>query len=90
MDSVRKIIKFYAEWCGPCKLISPILKEVSEETWVQLEEVDVDKHPDYAAQYNVRSLPKVVAMNQNWESVELVWAHQKEKYIQLLNQCKKL
>lgn len=52
-------MKFYADWCGPCKALAPILEKVTSEAGVQLVSVDVDKHPDVAAMYAVKSIPAI-------------------------------
>ena len=55
------LIDFYAEWCGPCQTLLPILETVSTDYENNLEvvKINVDQHPDLAAQYGVRSIPRV-------------------------------
>ncbi len=55
------VVKFYADWCGPCKMLSPVYKEVSEELKdMKLVEVNVDNNQDIATQYNVQSIPTII------------------------------
>lgn len=55
------VIDFYADWCGPCKFFAPIFNEASEEFEnVSFLKVDVDKNPDLAAQYRIRSIPTIL------------------------------
>lgn len=52
------LVDFWAEWCGPCKMIAPILDEIStEKTNITIVKVDVDKNPDIAKQYGIRGIP---------------------------------
>ena len=55
------VVDFYAEWCGPCKRLSPILEEVSQEnSHVEIYKVDVDQEPDLAAAFGIRSIPSIL------------------------------
>lgn len=53
------VVDFWAEWCGPCKMIAPALEELSEELGdsVTIAKVNIDENPDIAAQFGVRSIP---------------------------------
>jgi thioredoxin 1 len=48
---------FYADWCGPCKMLEPIVADVAAETDATVAKVDVDEHADLARQYQVQGVP---------------------------------
>lgn len=56
----KVVIDFYAEWCGPCKMLSPILDKVSKEMNLDTYKVNVDEVEDVARQYGIMSIPTVM------------------------------
>ena len=58
-----KVLKFYADWCGPCKSIKPIVTEGLLGTGIELEEINIDVRRDYVDQYKVRGVPTLVLLN---------------------------
>ncbi len=56
------LVDFYAEWCGPCKAMTPILKQVKESLRenVRIIKVDVDHNPSIAGRYGIRSVPTLM------------------------------
>ena len=58
------MVDFWAEWCGPCKAIAPVLEELASEGRVTLFKVNVDENPELAARYAIRSIPTVLFVKQ--------------------------
>lgn len=61
-DSVPAIIDFYADWCGPCKVVAPILEELSEEYGDQLKiyKVNTEVERELAGAFQIRSIPSLL------------------------------
>lgn len=56
-DNKLLLLDFYADWCGPCQMMNPVIEEISEETDANVAKIDIDKHEDIAAEFSVRSVP---------------------------------
>ncbi|TYL37416.1 thioredoxin [Natronococcus pandeyae] len=54
------LVDFYADWCGPCKMLEPVLEELARETEGVIAKVDVDEHQQLAGAYGVRGVPTLV------------------------------
>ena len=64
------LLDFWATWCGPCRMLSPIVDEVAEErTDVKVGKVNVDEQPDLAAEFGVMSIPTLIVFK-NGEEID--------------------
>jgi len=65
------LVDFWAEWCGPCKMLTPILEEISQELdqKVQVVKVNLDENQDLAMKYSIRSIPTLLLFS-NGELVD--------------------
>jgi len=65
-EKMIEVIKFGADWCGPCKMFAPILEKIKQnydsntESNIDIKSIDIDVDPELASQYNIRSVPTTV------------------------------
>ena len=84
-DNGVVLVDFYADWCGPCKMISPILEELAKEYEgkVTIVKVNVDENGDIAGRYGVMSIPNLVLFK-NGDVVKQVVGFQPKNQLQAL------
>jgi thioredoxin 1 len=54
------LVDFWAEWCGPCKMVSPVLDDISKTTGLLVGKLNVDENPEKSQEYSVQSIPTMV------------------------------
>ena len=83
------VIDFWATWCGPCQMLSPIVEELSAEIDdVKFCKVNVDEQPDLAVQFGIKSIPTLVFMK-NSEKVDLsIGLVSKEELVETIRRLK--
>lgn len=80
------IIDFYADWCGPCKMMSPVIDEIAEENdSVKVGKLNVDEAQDIAIKYNVMSIPTIIIFKDGKEDKRFVGVTSKENILSVLN-----
>jgi thioredoxin 1 len=82
------IVDFWAEWCGPCKMIAPILGEIAAEQagHVTVAKLNVDENPDLAMRFNVMSIPTLLVFDKGQVAKRLVGAKGKGALLQELQE----
>jgi thioredoxin 1 len=75
------VVDFWAEWCGPCKMISPALEEISNEMagQVKIAKVNVDENQDLAVQFGVRSIPMLLMFKDGQIADQMIGAAPKAR-----------
>ncbi|MCZ8020529.1 MAG: thioredoxin [Cyclobacteriaceae bacterium] len=82
------LVDFFATWCGPCKMLQPVLQEVAKQLkdTASILKVDVDKNPTLAQYYQIQGVPTLILFKQGkilWRQSGVVPAHQ---LLQVINQ----
>ena len=79
------LIDFFATWCGPCSMVSPIVDQIAEErSDLKVCKVDVDEQGELASQFGVSSIPMLVVVKNGKISAQSVGAMPKEKILELV------
>lgn len=79
------IVDFWAAWCGPCKMLSPVVDQLAEELdGVKVAKINIDEQMELAEKYNVSSIPCVVAFKNGEEVNRSVGLAPKQKLVDLL------
>jgi thioredoxin 1 len=81
------VVDFWAEWCGPCKMIGPSLEEISNELGgkVKIAKLNIDENPELAAQFGVRSIPTLMVFKDGQVADTKVGAAPKTALSQWIN-----
>jgi thioredoxin len=75
-ESGLMMVDFWAEWCGPCKAIAPVLEDLAQESAgrVTLAKVNVDQNPGLAARYGIRSIPTILFVKEGKVADQVIGA----------------
>lgn len=81
----KVLVDFYADWCGPCKMLAPVLEEIEEErTDVKIVKVNVDECPSITSKYGVMSIPTLLVFNDGTVKNQSVGFRPKSAVLSLL------
>ena len=78
------LVDFYADWCGPCKQLEPIVERIAAETDATVAKVDIDANQGLAAQYAVRSVPTLLLFADGEQVEQLVGVQQEQQLRSLI------
>lgn len=80
------LVDFWAEWCGPCKMIAPILEEIAseQEGTLRVAKVNVDEAPELARRFEVMSIPTLILFSDGQPATRIVGAKGKPQLLQEL------
>ena len=85
-DEGKVIIDCYAPWCGPCKLLSPIMDELAEELQeIKFYKLNVDEAEDISREYGIMSIPTILIFENNKLKEKTVGFKSKEELIDIIN-----
>ncbi len=80
------VLDFFAEWCGPCKMIAPYIEEIAlENPDITIAKVDVDKATDLAIEFGIQSIPTIIVFKDGKISGKAIGYRSKEQLIELIN-----
>lgn len=81
------LVDFWAEWCGPCRAIAPVIDEISNEMGSKLKvaKVNVDEAQELAAQFNIMSIPTLLVFKDGKPVEQIIGAMSKDQLVQRIN-----
>lgn len=77
------LVDFYADWCGPCQMMGPVIEEIAEELneKAKVGKINVDENPEIAVEYNVMSIPTLIIFKDGKEIKRFVGVTDKEELL---------
>jgi len=79
------VVDFFADWCYPCKMMSPIVEELSENTNIKVGKLNIDENRELAEKYNIDSIPTIISFKAGKEYKRQIGVTSKEMLLKLLN-----
>lgn len=83
-DKGKVIVDFWAEWCGPCRILAPILEEISGLADMKICKVNVDENPSLAGQFGIKSVPTIVIFENGVRIDQVIGFRPREEILEKL------
>ena len=71
------LVDFWAEWCGPCHAVAPVLERIAEERKIKLVKVNIDENQDVALRYGIQSIPNMILFRDGQPAASVIGARPK-------------
>lgn len=78
------LVDFYADWCGPCKMLGAVLESIEEELGLPIIKINTDKFPELSAKFGVMSIPTVILMESSKEVKKHIGYMPKEEILEFI------
>jgi len=82
------LVDFWAEWCGPCRMLAPIIEELSKEfseEKIKIRKLNVDDNPNTASKYSIMAIPTVLLFKNGQPVEQIVGVRSKKDYTEIIN-----
>ena len=88
-SSMPILVDFYADWCGPCKMMGPVVESMEEEFAGKLKvgKTNVDDNGDIAVKYGVQSIPTMIVFKDGKEAGKLIGAYGKDALVDMIKEA---
>ena len=89
-SDVPVLVDMFATWCGPCKMMAPVVAQLAEEyeVTVKVGKLDIDQNVDIVAQYKIMSVPTFLVIKDGEVKAKLIGAVSKEELVEVIDQAK--
>ena len=88
-SKVPVLVDFWAEWCGPCRMLAPTIDELAKEydqQKIKICKLNVDENPKIAAKYGIMAIPTIIIFKDGKPVEQITGVRNKKEYINLINQ----
>ncbi len=82
----KVLLDFWATWCGPCKMIAPVVEEIAEDREdILVGKIDVDEERELAIRFGITSIPTLIVMENSEKKNQMIGFHSKEDILKILD-----